>query len=95
MYDYCNDLLPLSFRNLWATNAERRNRENTVEIFRNLRNDKLLHVPFVRLEHFMTFPLAEYPRLWNDFNNYVLAPNRNTFKTKNLKNIYCITYPSQ
>jgi hypothetical protein len=80
MYDYCNNLLPLSFRNLWPTNVERRNRENTVEIYRNLRDDNLLHVPFVRLEHFMKFPLAEYPRLWNDFNNSVLAPNRNTFK---------------
>jgi hypothetical protein len=81
MYDYRHDLLPQSFRNIWLTNAERRNRENPIEAYRNLRDDNLLHIPYVRLEHFMKFPLAEYPRIWNDFNNAVVAPNRNLFKS--------------
>jgi hypothetical protein len=82
MYDYCNNLLPLSFRNLWPTNAERRNQENTPAFNRILRDDNLLHVPFSRLEHYRKFPLAEFPRIWNDFinRNNLISPSRNVFK---------------
>jgi hypothetical protein len=30
MYDYCNNLLPISFENVWPTNAQKRNRDNPV-----------------------------------------------------------------
>jgi hypothetical protein len=79
---YCNNLLPLSFRNLWPTNAERGNQENTPAFNRNLRDDNLLHVPFSRLEHYRKFPLAEFPRIWNDIitRNNLISPSRNVFK---------------
>jgi hypothetical protein len=82
MYDFKNDLLPLSFKNTWMTNAERRNTDqaqNRNEI-RTLRDDDLLYIPFVRLEHYLRFPLVDFPKLWNSFNNAVAAPNRNLFK---------------
>jgi hypothetical protein len=83
MYDFTNDLLPLSFKNIWVTNAERRNVEQARDrnVIRTLRDDNLLYIPFVRLEHYLRFPLADFPKLWNTFNNAVLAPSRNLFRT--------------
>jgi hypothetical protein len=49
MYDFTNDLLPLSFKNIWLSNAERRNLEHNVNENRNLRDDNLLYIPYVRL----------------------------------------------
>jgi hypothetical protein len=82
MYDYCHNLLPLSFRNLWPTNAERRNQENPAYNDRILRDDNLLHVPFSRLEHYRKFPLVDYPRTSNDFTslNAIVTLGRNLFK---------------
>jgi hypothetical protein len=80
MYDYTNDLLPLSFEKIWLSNAERRNPEQNGNVNRNLRDDDLLYVPYVRLEQYLRFPLADLPRMWNNFNNVVVAPNRNLFK---------------
>jgi hypothetical protein len=78
MYDFKNNLLPVSFCNTWSTNASVRNVEGN-EI-RLLRDDNLLYVPFIRLDHFLKFPLADYPRTWNDFNNVVSADSRGVFK---------------
>jgi hypothetical protein len=83
MYDFANDLLPLSFKNTWVTNAVRRNADqiqNRYEI-RILRDDNLLYIPFVRLEQFIRFPLVDFPKLWNTYSNLVVAPSRNVFKT--------------
>jgi hypothetical protein len=78
MYDFMNNLLPESFSNTWMSNASGRNVEG-IDI-RLLRDDNLLYVPFIRLEHFLNFPLADYPRIWNDFNNAVCANSRGVFK---------------
>jgi hypothetical protein len=80
MYDYTHDLLPESFCNLWITNLALRNADNPDNV-RTLRDDNKLNVPFVRLEQFLSFPLSNYPRLWNEFNNAVLAATRSNFKT--------------
>jgi hypothetical protein len=80
MYDFINKLLPVSFINTWLTNAAVRNADPLAND-RSLRNDHYLHVPYVRLEHYLRFPLADYPRLWNDFNNAVSANTRGTFKS--------------
>jgi hypothetical protein len=80
MFDYENGHLPVSFHNMWSTNATRRNLVNP-NLQRNLRDDHLYSVPFVRLEQFMRFPLSTYPRIWNDFNQTVMAQTRNNFKT--------------
>jgi hypothetical protein len=79
MYDFHNKLLPNSFENLWFTNESRRNFNNETE--RNLRDDNLLYVPFIRLEQLSKLPLAEFPKLWNEFSSVVVAPTRNLFKS--------------
>jgi hypothetical protein len=89
MYDYINVQLPVSFNNLWLTNAEQREVENTVNP-RVLRDDNLLYVPYVRLEHYKNFPLDEYPRIWNEFNHSVASNSRNSFKYL-LKNEYFLS----
>jgi hypothetical protein len=80
MYDYTHDILPESFCNLWLTNLALRNVDNNDNV-RTLRDDDKLNVPFVRLEQFLSFPLSNYPRLWNEFDNAVLAATRSNFKT--------------
>jgi hypothetical protein len=79
MYDFTNNLLPVSFNNTWTTNLNVRNAGNE-HSQRTLRNDHLLNVPFVRTEHLLKFPYSDYPRIWNEFNNAVLANTRGTFK---------------
>jgi hypothetical protein len=81
MYDYRNNLLPLSFENMWTTNAIRRQEAN---IYQNriLRDDQQYFVPFIRTEHYLKFPLADFPRLWNnfEFNFDITTQSRNLFK---------------
>jgi Ribosomal proteins 50S-L15, 50S-L18e, 60S-L27A len=48
---------------------------------RTLRDDKLFNIPFIRLEHYSRFPLADFPRTWNNFNMEVAANSRNMFKS--------------
>jgi hypothetical protein len=79
MYDFNSNALPASFVNTWMSNRSVRNVDNFDNV-RPLRNDTLLNVPFVRLEHFLKFPLSDYPRLWNEFNNAVMANSRGLFK---------------
>jgi hypothetical protein len=97
MYDYCHNLLPLSFKNLWPTNAERRNQENPAYNNRILRDDNLLHVPFSRLEHYRKFPLVDYPHTWNDFTslNAIVTPTVVEICSKiRLKNFCYLIYPN-
>jgi hypothetical protein len=79
MYDYTHEQLPESFYNTWMTNQALRNIDNP-DNDRVLRDDNLLNVPFVRLEQYLKFPLSDFPRLWNDFDNAVLTNSRNSFK---------------
>jgi Reverse transcriptase (RNA-dependent DNA polymerase) len=80
MFDFANDLLPESFKNLWVTNLIRR-RESQLNYDRTLRDDHLLYVPYVRLEHYYKFPLADFPRVWNEFNFAVSSNSRTSFKS--------------
>jgi hypothetical protein len=66
MYGYTRNLLPESFDNLWVTNLGRHSDIQLLNI-RAFRDDHLLFVPFVRLEHYCEFPLAKYPRDWYAF----------------------------
>ena len=59
-HDYIHGRLPKSFDGLWNRNNER------VENDRELRNANHFHIPFIRLSSFMSFPIAEFPRIWND-----------------------------
>jgi hypothetical protein len=47
---------------------------------RVLRDDHLLNIPFVRLDHYLKFPLSDYPRLWNEFNFAVASNSRVSVK---------------
>lgn len=65
MRDYVNHKLPNSFDNLWEKNDARAGRV--------LRNANLFNIPFIRLESHRNFPIANFPRLWND----IVIPNTN------------------
>jgi hypothetical protein len=80
MYDYRNDLVPISFKNVWLTNAQKRIHDNPLNV-RTLRDDHLYAIPYIRLDHFFKFPLADLPRMWNEFNFEIAAQSRNIFKT--------------
>ena len=60
MYDFVHGRLPCSFDELWIRNHHR------VENDRELRNANYFHIPYIRLESFMSFPMAQIPRLGND-----------------------------
>jgi hypothetical protein len=82
MYDFKEDLLPLSFKNLWKTNAKLRRANNEDEPQeRNLRNDSDFAVPFIQIEHYFKFPLADFPRTWNNFEFNFVYQSRNMFKS--------------
>ena len=83
MYDYLNEHLPISFRHIWILNEQYRLTHNPLEGGqRALRNDNELFVPFIRLDSFMCFPLSDFPRTWNNFDNLVIkaASTRTQFK---------------
>ena len=81
MYDYIHGRLPHSFDGLWITNYQRGGDD------RELRNANLFDIPFIRLESFKSFPMAEIPRVWNDTviaNNIDENVRRKIF-SKNIK----------
>ena len=80
MFDYTNNLLPISFSQVWPSNEARRLNNPMGGL--NLRNDAHLFIPFIRLQSFMNFPLAEFPRIWNDFHEEDIknTPSRPLFK---------------
>ena len=85
MYDYLKGLLPLSFCNKWISNAQYRlNSNSNDDGQRLLRNDCDLHVPFIRLDSYVCFPLSDFPRTWNNFDNQEIknVVSRNIFKQK-------------
>ena len=82
MYDYIHERLPRSFDGLWNRNHER------VQNDRELRNANHFHIPFIRLSSFMSFPIAEIPRIWNNTiisNNFDENVRRKSF-SKIVKN---------
>jgi hypothetical protein len=77
MFDYKNTNLPISFLNVWPTNFELRNDVNPIQ----LRNDNELHIPFSRLDSCKRFPMYDFPRTWNNFDDEIKALNsRSQFK---------------
>ena len=68
MHDYIHGRLPCSFDGLWIRNYQRGEND------RELRNANFFDIPYIRLESFMSFPIAEIPRLWN---NIVITNNLN------------------
>jgi hypothetical protein len=85
MFDFAHGNLPSSFANTWNTNMELRNPNN----FMALRNDNDYHIPLVCLECFQKFPLAEFPRLCNEFESAEIKSisRRNVFQ-KSLKELF-------
>jgi hypothetical protein len=70
--------LPSSLSGSWLTNEERRNPVNLqVDQIRQLRNQDDLYVPFSRLASTEKPPLASFPKLWNEFDNFGLKINPN------------------
>jgi hypothetical protein len=55
MYNYTNNLLPISLCNLWLTKEARRNIDFPL-VNRALRADSLLNIPFIRTEQFCQVP---------------------------------------
>jgi hypothetical protein len=84
MHLYKNDLLPISFRNTWVTNAMRREDMDAP----TLRNHDDYYVPPARLSSVDLHPLVYFPKLWNnfinDFNLIGSTANKDVFK-KELK----------
>jgi hypothetical protein len=76
--------LPVSFRDTWILNAERREES----YLPTLRDDEDYYIPFSRLSSTDTQPLVHFPKKWNefmrDFSNIGLIPSKNQFK-KELK----------
>ena len=68
MQDYIRGHLPLSFRNIWISNLQYGLNCNPNGP-RLLRNDYDMYVPFIRLESYVYFPLPDFPRTWNKFDN--------------------------
>ena len=60
MYDYIHNKLPNSFHETWKRNHQRQ------QGIMQLRNANHFHIPFIRLETYMKFPIAEIPKLWNE-----------------------------
>jgi hypothetical protein len=82
MCAYINNKLPISFAGVWVTNAAARNINSSLQ----LRNDSDLFIPFSRTDFCRRFPLFDFPRIWNEFDNADIKNmvNINTFK-KSLK----------
>lgn len=66
MFKYKNNLLPLSFNNLWRSEEERRAASFNI----NLRINNEFEVPFVRLQSSKNSPYCRIPTEWNNFNEH-------------------------
>jgi hypothetical protein len=71
--------LPISFRDTWILNVERREESHLP----TLRDEEDYYVPFSRLSSCDTQPLVHFPKKWNqfmrDFCNIVLISCKNLF----------------
>jgi hypothetical protein len=61
--------LPLSFNNMWLTNARRRELQlaDQDQEPHDLRNEGDFHVSFSRLSSSDRHPLINFPKTWNEF----------------------------
>jgi hypothetical protein len=65
MQGFKNGFLPVSFNDVWYTNAVRR--ADVFEI--TLRNNDFLNIPFARLSMSNRMPLVNLPKTWENFTN--------------------------
>ena len=82
MHRYIIHEVPASFNNMWMRNEERRRQQ---DIF--LRNQEEFYVQPTRLTTTDNFPLALFPRLWNNFSEEsiknIASKTEFNFKLKN------------
>jgi hypothetical protein len=71
MHQFVNNYLPLSFANMWTTNAERRVEADGPV----LRNALDFIVPFSRLTSTENHPFIAIPRTWNHFDSLEIKLN--------------------
>ena len=79
--NYMQGFLPSSFNRIWLTNEERRQDEDDHHQ-RILRNNDQLHIPFLRLNSLLKFPLTNLPRTWLEFTNENIKILRNKIEFK-------------
>ncbi len=84
MQNYKQGFLPISFSDVWTTNAER-----TVNRPYLLRNDSELYIPAARLSTTQKHPYYTLPRAWSDFSEHEIKIQRDkkVFNTM-LKNFF-------
>jgi hypothetical protein len=77
MHQHKYNTLPVSFRDTWITNSERREDADAPV----LRNEDDYFVPFTRLHSTDAHPLNYFPKIWNDFPMMIRSTsNKNIFK---------------
>ena len=85
MQKFTQGFLPLSFNDVWITNAIRRADQDQVE----LRNKDDLNIPFARLTSTERQPLTFFPKIWSSFPDEQIKFTRNVKEfNKLLKNHY-------
>jgi hypothetical protein len=63
MQQFTFNLLPVSFNNMWVTNAARQENQDQ----RELRNESDFYIQFSRLSSTDRHPLIYFPKCWNEF----------------------------
>jgi hypothetical protein len=74
MQRYIQGFLPVSFNEIWLTNAARQVHDTLPRILRNSEN---LNIPFARLSSSMKQPLVNLPKMWSNFDNEEIKIIRN------------------
>jgi hypothetical protein len=83
MFDYNNNILQISFANLWFTTAAARNDNSTLQ----LHNEFDLFIPLLRTDFCKRLPLFELPRIWDEFNDTDIQIFLSKTHLKNLRKI--------
>ena len=78
MQNYVQGFLPTTFNTVWLTNEERRQEE----VYRTLRNNNQLFIPFTRLATLSKHPLIIFPKTWVEFSNEDIKIIRNKIEFK-------------
>jgi hypothetical protein len=74
MHRYIQGFLPISFNEVWLTNAARQVQDTLPRVLRNSEN---LNIPFARLATTIKQPLVNLPKLWTLFDNAEIKFIRN------------------
>jgi len=80
MQQFIQSFLPISFKDTWLKNRDRRQQDTGQEDFQELRNDNDFFVPFARTDQISRFPLSNLPKIWNTLpDNLTIIRNRLEF----------------